>query len=245
VNATIFFMAAACLGILVQSTVGFAGALLAIPLMTLFIRPQEAVPSYTLVGLCISVALVIEARKSLNPGLVSRMAAGGVVGTVLGSYALAHLPTGVLRVVICGVTLVFGLLFLLRIPVKVGEHRLAESGVGLLSGLFGGSTSMSGPPVVILGLSRGWEKEKFRANLLAYFAALNAVAIISYWRLGLLGRGNLMVAMLTLVPAAAASLVGVWLKNRVGEDHFRVGVLAVILLVSLIGLVPSHLFAHR
>ena len=42
-----------------------------------------------------------------------------------------------------------------------------------------GISGMSGPPVVLLGLNQGWEHQKFRADLIFFFAINYLTAL--YW----------------------------------------------------------------
>ena len=48
-DQALLFAVVACLGMLVQSFVGFAGSLVAVPLFSLFMSPRDAVPAYNLV----------------------------------------------------------------------------------------------------------------------------------------------------------------------------------------------------
>ena len=131
----------------------------------------------------------------------------------------------------------FALLFLARVRVRLGEGMPAQFGVGFLSGLLGGSISESGPPVVIYALSREWAKDVFRTTLLAYFLVLAIVAAVSYAALDMLDRWTVTAAAVALVPTVCAAALGVRIKRRLEEKHFRYLVLGTIMLVSVLGLV--------
>ena len=120
--------------------------------------------------------------------------------------------------------------------VMLGQHKGIEVGLGLLSGWLGGCVAQSGPPVVFLALARGWEKDAFRANLMAYFLALNVVALLAYWRLDLLTRPGMTLSLAALPSALLAVALGLWIKRRVDETAFRRIVLVVVILVGLAGL---------
>ncbi len=91
---TMLFMLFSALGVLVGSIIGFAGALVAIPFITLVLAPQTAVPAYSLLTLVMNLVIVIEARRHLElKGLTALMLAG-VGGTLVGAWSLAHLPAG-------------------------------------------------------------------------------------------------------------------------------------------------------
>jgi uncharacterized membrane protein YfcA len=232
----IVFALIASLGMLVQSTVGFAGALVAIPLLALVMSPHEAVPPYAVMMLLVNSFLVWEAREHIDGRRVRRMLVGGVPGVLIGALALKYLPATWLEVTISAATLVFGLLFLTRVRVRFPEHPATEPLIGLLSGLLGGSISAPGPPVVVYALARGWGKDVFRSSLLAYFLCLSASGTLCYFVCGMVTGRMILLSLVALPPAFVASRMGVWMKQRIGERMFRLAVLMTILLASVCGL---------
>jgi uncharacterized membrane protein YfcA len=236
------FALIASLGMLVQSVVGFAGSLLAVPLFALLMSPREAVPGYAFLLLAVNTFLVFEGRRHIEWRSVRGLLLGGLPGVPIGALALKHLPIGVIGAAISVVTLLFGLLFLARVRIRFPVHPATEPLIGLLSGMLGGSISESGPPVVVYGLSRDWAKDVFRSSLLAYFLCLSAAAAVSYIALGMVtGRMHLLAAS-ALLPALAAARLGVLLKQRINERAFRLTVLATILVVSISGLLKHLVF---
>ncbi len=223
---------------LVGTVVGFATALVAVPLITLFIAPQVAVPAFTILTLFTNFVVIYEARKHIYWNRVTVLTLAGVVGTLLGAWSLAHLPTGALRIIVGTVTLTFGLLFLLKIPIRLTNGKPIEVLLGLLSGWLGGCIAQSGPPVVFLALARGWAKEAFRANLMAYFFVLNLIGLLAYWRLHLLTQTSVTLSAAALLPALLMSALGLWIKDRVNEVRFRFIVLMIVILVGLAGFLP-------
>ncbi len=237
----IAFALIASLGMLVQSTVGFAGSLLAVPLFALLMSPREAVPAYAILLLSVNSFLVWEDRRHIDGRPVRRLLLGGLPGVPIGALALKYLPAAWIGAAISAVTLVFGLLFLARVRIRFPDHPATEPLIGLLSGILGGGISESGPPVVVYGLARGWSKDVFRSSLLAYFLCLSALGACCYVAYGMMSGSMLLLALAAFVPAFAASRVGVRLKDRINERTFRLTVLVTILVVSGCGLL-KHLF---
>ncbi len=194
--------------ILVQSTMGFAGALVAIPLFALFMSPQEAVPAYCFLELAMDFFLVCEGRRHVEWRSVRGLLLGALPAVPIGALALKHLPVHAIGATISAVTLLFGILFLTRARVRFPVHPLTEPAVGLLSGMLGGSIFQSGPPVVVYGLSRDWAKDVFRSSLLAYFLCLASTAAVSYTALGMVNSHLLLLSGAALLPALAAAHLG-------------------------------------
>jgi len=230
------FAVIASLGMLVQSTVGFAGSLVAIPLYSLFMSPREAVPAHCFVMLAVNLFLVCEGRRHVQWRSVRRLLLGGIPGVPIGAYALKHLPVHVIGVAISLVTLLFAILFLAGVRIRFPVHPLTEPSIGLLSGLLGGGISESGPPVVVYALSREWAKDIFRSSLLAYFLCLASVAAVSYTALGMVNSRLLLLSLCGFLPALATAHLGVWLKGQINERSFRLAVLITVLAVGVTGL---------
>ena len=226
---------------LTQSCIGFAGALVAVPLFALFLSPREAIPSYSLVMLAVDVLLVIETHEHVDWRKVRTLLIGGIVGMPIGAYGLKHLPPAFVGVTISIVTLAFAILFLLKVTLPLRENRATQIGVGVCSGVLGGCVSASGPPIVIYGLARNWQKNLFRSTLLAYFTCLATTGVLSYFLMGMITKQTLVTSAVGFVPALAAAFVGLTLKNRLNESVFRSVVLVVILATSLLGFV-KYLF---
>jgi uncharacterized membrane protein YfcA len=112
--------------------------------------------------------------------------------------------------------------------------------VGMLSGLLGGSTSLSGPPVILFFANEGGGKQHFRGNLIAYFTLLNVGSILAFWAFGLLGAQVWLACLVYLIPLLIGTFVGMWIARRVDELVFRRIVLALIAAIGIV-LIASNL----
>lgn len=238
-NETLVVVLCASLGMLVQSFAGFAGSLVAVPLLAMFISPREAVPTYSLVMLVVDIWLVYETRRHVQWSRLKGLLAGGLIGVPIGAYGLTHLPGHAISICISAITLAFGILFLAKVRINMKENAPTQLSVGLLSGLLGGSISESGPPVVVYGLARDWGKDTFRSTLLCYFLALCVEQDVSYWYFGLFSRKSVSIAAVAIIPTFLAASCGVHFKNRVSETIFRRAILIVVIGVSVMGLTRS------
>ncbi len=239
VASVALFVAIACLGMFVQSTVGFAGSLVAVPLFALFWAPKEIIPVYVLVQAIVNPFLIWEARKFVQWNIAKFFLVGGIPASYFGVLALQHLPTNSLRLFISAITFTFGLLFLFKISIHFRDTAARKIGIGVLSGFLGGSISESGPPVVLYGLAQNWQKDAMRATLLAYFFFLNLSTVIIQVHKGLITSSHLPYVAWAVPPILVIAQFGILLKNKVSEQLFRKIVLGVILFVSFLGL--AHL----
>jgi len=235
----IIFAAIGTLGILVQSFFGFAGSLTAIPLFALFFSVRQVLPAYTLVMIAIDAWLVFEARDHVQWSRAAQLLMAGCIGVPIGAYGLRHLPIHVIHVAVSVVTCTFAILFLFRVRMSLRENRRTQFSVGLLSGFLQGCIGQAGPPLVLYGTAREWDKNTFRSTLLTYFLCLFVVSIVSYASLGLVSRDTWIYFAAGVLPAFLAANVGVRLKNRMSEAHFRQAILFVVLAVGIVSLLRS------
>jgi uncharacterized protein len=115
----------------------------------------------------------------------------------------------------------------------IANEKVASLPVGLASGILGGSTSMSGPPVVLFFSNQGVDKQGFRANLNLYFTLLTLSTLPSQLVAGLLTRPVLTYTAWFLPVLLAGTLLGVRLAHRVDEAAFRRLTLIVVIATGL------------
>ena len=104
---------------------------------------------------------------------------------------------------------------------------------GGLSGVLGGCTGMSGPPLVLLGLTQGWPTARFRADLLAYFTLLSFITVLLYWWQNLLTATSLGYAAAGAPGLAIGFVVGAVAAKHISGDRFRYAAIAVICVSGL------------
>jgi len=237
-TTTLFLFALiSCLGMLVQSTVGFAGALLAVPLFAMLWTPREVVPVYILVMMTVNPLIIWDARKFVQWPIVKTLIITGFPASLIGVWALDVLPTTSIRLFISSLTLIFGLLFLFQVPLRFSDTKTKRLFVGTLSGFLGGSIAASGPPVVLYGIAQQWKKNEMRATLLAFFFLLNLSSGVFSIARGMVSKNGFIMYAAALIPVILVSRLGVQIKNRLNENIFRKAVLGVILFVGALGVV--------
>ena len=161
----IAFLAAGC-----QSLTGFGSALVAVPLLSLYLDAKLAVVISTLLSTVISAPLLLEVRRQVRPAKVAPLAIGSVVGVPIGILILREADAGVLKLLVAAVVILASVLLFLAPRFTFGGRNVLSSLVtGALSGLLRASTSMAGPPVVLYTLSHEKEIEEFRSTVLAMF----------------------------------------------------------------------------
>lgn len=222
-NAIVGFSAA------MSALTGFGYALVAAPFLVLVFPPQQVVPVVMVSWIPLAVLLLGEARGAMNLRRIGGWLAGAVVGIPLGVYGLAHIAAGPMRMAIGAITVTTALAMWVRPARPFRREAAAAPFAGLLSGLLGGASGMSGPPVVLFAINQGWPPAETRANLIGYFVAKHAIALVSLALFGVLDRQAVELSLWAMPGLAAGAAVGLYLKSRVPPRHFRQVALVLVL----------------
>jgi len=212
----------------VHGLAGFGIGLVSLALLPLLMSPVMAVVLMTIYALVFSLAMFLPLRRELQLRALVLLSVGTLVGTPFGVWLLAVLPASVLTRLIGVALIVIVLLEWLGLyPERVGARGWAL-GAGVVAGLAGGAVGTPGPPVVLYTAAQGWSPRAVKSTLQAFFVVNQGVILIGYWWAGLVTREVWQVAVLFLVPAAAALAAGIALFNRVDQARFRKIVFAVL-----------------
>ena len=227
-------LVAVFLGATIMGTVSFGFALVAAPVLLLFLAPQSVVVIANILIVILLVIVLFQVWRHLSFRLVAGMVAGGLAAVPLGVMALRSADPAVLRMAIGSVILVLGFLVLFKVQIPGAKHRLAGPIFGFLASLSITSLSIGGPLAAIYVMAQGWPPPVMRASLAFFFLTNYLVAIVLYFVVGLVDRDTLANAGL-LVPGLLAGLVlAKLIVNRINEGVFRYAAIAVIIAGSLV-----------
>jgi uncharacterized membrane protein YfcA len=225
----IAFLAAGC-----QSLTGFGSAMVAVPLLSLYLDAKLAVVISTFLSTVVSTPLVFEVRRQLHLTKVMPLAIGGVIGVPVGLVILKVVDAAVLKILVAVVViLACAVLFLAPRLTFGGRNTLSGLITGALSGLLRASTSMSGPPVVLYTLSHESEIEEFRSTVLGVFLVTGLLTVPGLFVADLISRDAVVATGVALPSIAVGLLVGSGLRARVQPKLFRTLVLAVLVITSV------------
>lgn len=227
---------AAFLAGLVRGLAGFGGALILVPILSVFLGPMVAVPVLNIVDGVTTLPLV--------PGAMRRCHWPEVLPLFLGAAALLPEGVHVLRVA-DPVTLrhIMSVAILVIVGCMVAGVRYTGSPgtrvsvvVGALSGLMSGAIGLSGPPIVLFWLGGQADARTARANLIAYFALSSVAVIVTMLWAGLFTTPVLRLSVVLCPLYALGVLLGARGFRYASERVFRGLALLVIAGVALLSL---------
>jgi uncharacterized membrane protein YfcA len=185
--STLQVLAVVFLATLIRSAFGFGEALIAVPLLALFIPLKVAAPLAVLVSITIAAVVVAQDWRKIHLRSTGWLVGATLFGIPVGLALLTSSHQREVKIALAVFIIVFSTYSLLgsKPPELKQDHRLWLLGCGFVAGVFGGAYGMNGPPLVIYGAMRRWSAQHFRATLQGYFLPASIIGMAGYWLAGL------------------------------------------------------------
>ncbi len=234
VTATVFLAA------LIQGISGFGSALVAVPLLSLFLPLSTVVPLIALLSITVTVANLWHVRHALQLAPLYPLLAGSLIGLPLGLFFLIKAPEAwLLGSLGCLISAYAGMSLIGRQP---RWRWLSRAGLplGVASGALGAAFSTNGPPVILHVAARDdWNADQRKAVLSGFFLISGVMTAATHALGGLTTPDVLIWLAWGIWPMVFGSLLGIWLYTRLGEHDYRQLVFGLILVMGAMLIVRS------
>ena len=213
---------------------GFGGAIavLAVPLMALVMPPTQAA-AILLPILVVMDMLVVKTYWGIFDRRALRLLLpGALLGVAAGYFTADAMNEHYMRVLIGGLSLLFGLQSLFGVATRVASQHHPVSGgfFGALAGFTSFSIHAGGPPLTMYLMPKQLSPLLFAGTAGIFFAVVNAVKLVPYYALGQFTGDNLLYS-LVLVPLAPLGVkLGHYLVRR-SDTGFYYAVISFFLVV--------------
>lgn len=226
---------------LIRSTFGFGEALIAVPLLSLFMPIEIAAPLAVLLSITIAAVVVVQDWRKIHISSAGWLLAPTFVGIPLGVALLTRADQHLVKALLALVILAFSgyCLFRANTPELRSESRAWLLGCGFLAGILGGAYGMNGPPLVIYGAMRRWTPQYFRATLQAYFLPASILGMAGYWLAGLWIAQVTHFYVISLAVAIPGIFLGRAINQRFYSEAFLKYVYAGLAFIGLVLLVQA------
>lgn len=195
-------------GSFVQSVTGFGLAVVTAPLLLLL--SAEYIPApITVVALVLSIVNVMYYRHALELRGLMYALLGRIPGSICGGVILLALSPSETSLFIGVLVLVAVAISLFPVRIEPTNGRMTVA--GFLSGIFGTSSSIGGPPLALLLQHQA--ANSIRANLSAFFVVSSIMSLMVQWYVDRFTWQHVELS-LPLLPAA---FIGFWLSTKVAH----------------------------
>ena len=244
---TLTTVAAVCgivfLASVLQRTVGFGFALLAVPLLTFAVPSKTAVVIALLDGTATSSWIVGHLRRHVETEATRRLGLGVVLGVPLGAVILRVIAPEALQALV-GVTTCVAAAWIIGTS-RSGHTDVAPAArwrtltLGFVSGVLATSVATSGPPVVYELRRRGLEGDAFLATASAVLLIGDVLGIPILAAAGLIPAATVGLAAISLVACIAGVGAGSWISGRMEASHFVWAADALLLITGVATIVRA------
>lgn len=220
----------------VRGFAGFGAGMIFIPIATSVMAPATSAATFLFIDSLAALPLVVRAVFRCDWTTVLPAVFGSVIFVHLGAWLLANTDVLALRWTIF--IIVAGLLLLLVSGWRYSRKpsNAISFAVGGVSGVMGGVSQVSAPPVVAFWLSSSKEPDVVRANLIVFFALASLGTFVAY-----IARGffTLQVFHLLLVVTpvyAFAIFLGARLFGQSDPTLYRKVAYGLVALAAVVGM---------
>lgn len=219
---------------LIQGITGFGFALIAVPLLSLFIPEIRSItPIVVIYSFLTNIVIMYKSRHYIDIKKIIPLIIFGIIATPIGTYILLYVNVNILKIIIGLITTITAFAMFKNFKITIKNESISYGIVGILSGLLNGSTGLSGPPVVLFLTNQNTDKNAFRANLAFYGIATNIFAIILFVVEGIVNTSILHFTILYLPALIIGVFAGIKISTKINEIIFRN---LTIGLISFLGL---------
>jgi uncharacterized membrane protein YfcA len=123
--------------------------------------------------------------------------------------------------------------FNLTLTIQPDREKWASAGVGLLSGLLGGVSSLTGPVIITYLSSLRLSREQFVGTISVIYLFAMLPLYVAMAAVGRLGVSELGLSLVACLPMFVGMAIGKRLRYRLSEALFRKLLLGFLVLVAI------------
>ena len=222
-------------GFFVQTVVGFAGSLIALPILLLSVALPDAIAYISIFYIFSSIFLINKEWNNIDFSILSRLAIPTIIGVIIGILVLAFTNPILLKKAL-GIFIILYVIYvaLIKADFQVGRKFVAI--LGILGGFFSGVFSTGGPLYVISVKNMAIDVKTFRATMIGIMGLITLVRIPMLSVSGILTLAHWQVALIIFPVFLLAQYIGKLVYSKIDEFYFK-KVLLVLLLFSGIVLI--------
>ena len=221
-----------------QAISGFGFALIAVPLLSLFIDPQVAVVLATVVGAFSSTFQAVADRRHANKSLVQRLALSAYIGMPFGLFVFIVVSESVLRFIVGLVVLLAAIALIRGFSISQSNKKL-DWIMGWASGVLATSTSTNGPPLVFLLQAKKLSPESFRASINIVFSLTSFGAILLFALSGNITSDDFAGIAISIPMLLIGLAIGFNVRSRINAQQFRILVFVLLIVSALSALTAA------
>ena len=216
-------------GFFVQTVVGFAGSLIALPILLIGLKLPDAIAYISIFYLFSSISLVYKEWKNIDKSVIGKLSIPSIIGVLVGIFVLTYSQPIILKRALG----VFILIYVAYVVIGKIYLKLGNKGImlfGVVGGFFAGVFSTGGPLYVIAVKNSVVEVKIFRATMIGVLALITIVRLPSLAIGGVLNSGHLKMSLIIFPIFILAQFLGNHFFLKINEVLFKKVLLGLLCL---------------
>jgi len=208
------------IGFYVQTVIGFAGSLIALPILLLGMELPDAIAYISIFYLFSSAFLITKEWKNIDKKIILKLALTSIIGVLLGILVLRYSKPILLKKGL-GIFILIYVAYVFYGKTKVELKRGGVISFGVLAGFFSGVFSTGGPLYVICIENSVKEIKAFRATMIGVLGLVTLTRVPALAVSGLLNFSHLKMTLLVIPFFLFAQFLGKRTFMKINENMFK------------------------
>jgi hypothetical protein len=207
-------------GFYVQTVVGFAGSLMALPILLLGMDLPNAIAYISIFYLFSSAFLITKEWHNIDKIIILKLAITSVIGVILGIVVLTFSKPILLKKALG----VFILIYVAYVSFGKKKVELNKGGIisfGVLAGFFSGVFSTGGPLYVMCIENTVREVKAFRATMIGVLGLVTITRVPALAVSGILNFNHLKMSLIVFPVFLFAQFLGKRTFKKIDEKAFK------------------------
>jgi len=227
VSVAIFF------GFFVQTVVGFAGSLIALPILLLSVALPDAIAYISIFYIFSSIFLINKEWNNIDFSILSKLAIPTIIGVIMGILVLAFTNPILLKRGL-GIFIILYVIYVVLIKTDFQVGKKITATLGILGGFFSGVFSTGGPLYVISVKNLAIDVKTFRATMIGIMGLITLVRIPMLSVSGILTLAHWKVALIIFPVFLLAQYIGKLVYSKIDEFYFKKVLLGLLLFSGIV-----------
>lgn len=220
-------------GFYVQTLIGFAGSLMALPILLFKMELPDAIAYISIFYLFSSIFLIYKEWKNIDKKIILQLAIASVLGVIMGIVVLTFTNPIILKKALG----VFILLYVAYASFAKRKIKLKKSGVmgfGVMAGFFSGVFSTGGPLYVICVENTVKNVKAFRATMIGVLGLVTIVRVPALAVSGILNFSHLKMTLFVFPIFLFAQFLGKRTFMKIEEKVFKKSLMLLLCVSGII-----------
>lgn len=226
------------LGFFIQTVIGFAGALIALPILLLGTGLSDAISYISIFYFLSSVYLVKKEWKDIDKKIIVKLAFTSILGLALGIAILNYGNPLFLKKGL-GIFIILYVVYSALFKGKINNTPSLEYVLGIFGGFFSGLFSTGGPLFVIVVKNGTRDIKTFRATMFGVLGLVSIVRIPMISMSGILKLSHLYYAIFIFPFFVLALFLGKKMYLKLNENLLKKTVLIALLFSGVLLIIRS------